>query len=166
MLFHAMPGVKIGEVEKNLDVALDVVALIGELLASCRLANTAVQLDDTHNITARQLAYARSVGGGGYMYRPHTHTACAQNKMEMRVPKHTTTKNTNDCATKGESGQKQWRTAGSEFLWCNRYFWHISQATVAKGDEDPAPTHSDWLRTYAPSVVSSRMQLAGEGLCR
>ena len=102
-------GVKIGEVEK--DCTADVTVLISELLASCRLAKPAVPFDDTATVTARLLAYARSVA--------------------------------------------HFPTAVKEFPWRNGYFWDISQAAVSEGKADPAPTHSAWLKEYAPSVVPS-----------
>jgi beta-phosphoglucomutase-like phosphatase (HAD superfamily) len=52
-------GVPIGSVER--DHAADVTALIAELLASCRLAAPDVPFDPTETVTARLLAYARSV---------------------------------------------------------------------------------------------------------
>ena len=94
--------------------------LIAELLASCRLANPALPLDDTATVTARLLAYARSVA--------------------------------------------HFPTAMGEFSWRNGYFYDISQAAVSEGKADTAATHNSWLKIYAPLMVSSRMQLAGEGL--
>ena len=104
-------GVPIGDV--IVGFRADVTDLISELLASCRLANTAVPFEDTAAVTARLLAYARSVA--------------------------------------------HFPTGVSEFPWRNGYFWDISQAAVSEGKADPAPTHSAWLKEYAPSVVPSGM---------
>ena len=101
--------VTVGEVEK--ECTADVTVLIRELLASCRLANPLALFTNDATVTARLLAYARSVA--------------------------------------------HFPTAMKEFPWRNGYFWDISEAAVSEGKADPTPTHSAWLKEYAPSVVPS-----------
>ena len=110
-VFHT--EVTVGEVEK--DCTADVTVLIQELLASCRDANPFALFASDAAVTARLLAYGRSVA--------------------------------------------HFPTAMKEFPWRNGYFWDISQAALSEEKADPTPTHSTWLKEYAPSVLSSGVAL-------